>query len=57
MSMMPPARLDREPWRARPTATPAEASTVSTEAMGTPRMPTMEMARMTNSTPWAAEWA
>ena len=45
--MMPPARLDRAPWRARPTATPAEASTATTEAMGTPRIPMMEITRIT----------
>ena len=36
-SMMPPAMLERAPCRERPMAIPADASTVITDAMGTPR--------------------
>ena len=50
MSMMPPARLDREPWSAMPMARPAEASTVMMEAAGTPRMLMMATTRRAKRT-------
>ena len=37
MIMIPLAMLERPPWSARPTATPAEATRATIEDMGTPR--------------------
>ena len=48
--MIPPAKLDRDPCKLIPTATPADASTVSTEVIGTPNMEMMEMTMITYNT-------
>ncbi len=46
---MPPARFESAPWSARPTATPAEASTVTNDVAGIPSVSAAETNTSTRS--------